>query len=72
VHGFVFAAVESDWPHVAAPYMLDDDVLEAARRENRRLLNRYAECKRTGIWPGYPAGIQQISLPKWAEYAMQG
>jgi hypothetical protein len=46
--------------------MLDDDVLEAARRENRRLLNRYAECKRTGIWPGYPAGIQQINLPRWA------
>lgn len=66
VHGFVFAAVESAWPHVAAPYMLGDDVLEAARRENRKLLNRYAECKRTGVWPGYAAGINLINLPKWA------
>jgi hypothetical protein len=66
VHGFVFAAVESEWPHVAMPYMLGDDVLAAARRENRRLLNRYAECKRTGVWPGYGSAVQLINLPKWA------
>lgn len=66
VHGFVFLAVESSWPHVAAHYMVGDDVLEAARRENRRLLNRYAECKRTGTWPGYAAGINLITLPRWA------
>ena len=67
VHGFVFAAVESDWPYVAMPYMLGDDVLAAARRENRRLLNRYAECNRTGIWPGYgSSAVQLINLPKWA------
>lgn len=71
VHGFVFAAVESAWPHVAAPYMLGDDVLDAARRENRRLLNRYAECKRTGIWPGYASAIQLINLPAWAQRQLQ-
>lgn len=68
VHGFVFAAVESAWPHAAAAYMLGDDVLEKARSENRRLLNLYAECKRTGIWPGYAAGINLINLPKWATF----
>ncbi len=67
VHGFVFAAVESEWPHAAAAYMLGDDVLEAARRENRRLLTIYAECKRTGQWPGYAAGINLINLPRWAQ-----
>lgn len=66
VLGFVFAAVESTWPHAAAAYMLGDDVLDAARRENRRLLNLYAECKRSGRWPGYGSAIQQITLPKWA------
>ena len=71
VHGFVFAAVESAWPHVAAPYMLGDDVLEAARRENRRLLNRYAECRRTGVWPGYAPAIQLINLPAWAQRQLQ-
>ena len=66
VHGFVFAAVESAWPHAAAAYMLGDDVLDKAREENRRLLDLYAECKRTGKWPGYINTIQQINLPAWA------
>lgn len=72
VHGFVFAAVESAWPHAAAPYMLGEDVLSAARRENRRLLDRYAECKRAGFWPGYAAGgVQLINLPAWAMRQLQ-
>lgn len=71
VHGFVFAAVESAWPHAAAPYMLGDDVLDAARRENRRLLNRYAECNRTGVWPGYSPGVQIINLPSWAQRQLE-
>lgn len=71
VHGFVFAAVESAWPHTAAAYMLGDDVMDAARRENRRLLNRYAKCKRTGVWPGYGDAIQLINLPAWAQRQLQ-
>ena len=71
VHGFVFAAVESSWPHAAAAYMLGDDVLEAARRENRRLLDLYAECRRTGVWPGYANAVSLISLPRWARFGAQ-
>jgi hypothetical protein len=71
VHGFVFAAVEATWPHVAAPYMLGDDVLDAARRENRRLLDRYAECKRMGVWPGYGSAVQIINLPTWAQRQLE-
>lgn len=66
VHGFVFAAVESNWPHAAAAYMLDDAALDKARAENRRLLDLYAECRRTNIWPGYATEIQTITLPAWA------
>jgi exodeoxyribonuclease VIII len=71
VHGFVFAAVESAWPHAAAAYMLGDDVMDAARRENRRLLNRYAECKRIGIWPAYGSAVQLINLPAWAQRQLE-
>lgn len=66
VYGYVFAAVEHDWPHIAKGWMVPDDVLDAARRENRRILNLYAECRRTNTWPGYSAGISLINLPKWA------
>lgn len=67
VHGFVFACVESAWPHQAAAYMLDDEALDRARAKNRELLNLYAECRRNNTWPGYPAEIQPISLPRWAK-----
>lgn len=66
VHGFVFAAAESAWPHAAAAYMLDDEVLDWARRKNRELLNRYAECKKSGQWPAYDTSIQLIAMPAWA------
>jgi exodeoxyribonuclease VIII len=69
VHGFVFAAVESSWPYAAAAYMLGDDVLDKARAECRRLLYLYADCKRTGKWPGYAPGINLINLPRWANFA---
>lgn len=71
VHGYVFAAVEHEWPHVAAAYMVPDDVLEMARAENRRHLNTYAACKRTGIWPGYSAAVSLITLPVWAQRQLE-
>lgn len=66
VHGFVFAVVESAWPHCAGAYMLADDVLDAARRECRRLVRLYSQCMSSGHWPGYDKSIQQIQLPAWA------
>lgn len=68
VYGYAFAAVEHDWPHVAAAYMVGDDVLEKARAENRRTLDRYAECKRSGVWPAFSESIQLITLPRWAHF----
>lgn len=66
VLGFVFGAVESGWPHVAAAYMLDDESTTKGRAEARRLLNRYAECQEADEWPGYQTAIQSITLPAWA------
>ena len=66
VLGFVFAAVEADYPHAAAAYMLDNETRAIAIAENRRLLDLYAACKRANDWPGYATGIELISLPRWA------
>lgn len=66
VLGFVFACVESDYPHAAAAYMLDDESMDKARAENRRLLELYSTCRSANQWPGYPSTIQPISLPAWA------
>lgn len=66
VLGFVFGAVESAWPHVAAPYMLDDESMDKGRAECRQLLNLYAQCLATNKWPGYVETIHPITLPAWA------
>ena len=71
VLGFVFGAVESEWPHCAAAYMLPDDVLDAARREIRRLMRQYADCLQRNHWPGYPAGVTLLTMPRWAQLEIE-
>jgi hypothetical protein len=31
-----------------------------------RALAEYADCERTGIWPGYAPEIVMVDLPAWA------
>jgi exodeoxyribonuclease VIII len=66
VLGFVFVAVETEWPHAANAFMLDAQGLAAGREKYMRNLRTYAECLRTGNYPGYSTGINVISLPSWA------
>lgn len=66
VMGFVFVAVETEWPFAANALMLDDRSREQGRTDYRRNLNTYAECRRNGMWPGYGDRVQLIDLPSWA------
>lgn len=66
VHGMVFAAVESEYPHACAAYMLDDESLRVARERNRAARELYAQCMKAAEWPSYPRNIQVITLPPWA------
>lgn len=66
VLGFVFVAVETEWPHASNAFMLDAQGIAAGRAKYQKNLRTYAECLRTGKWPGYSTGIQVISLPAWA------
>lgn len=66
VLGFIFGAAETEWPHAANAFMLDDESLESGRQKYRANLRTYAECMRTDKWPGYSTGIDVIRLPQWA------
>lgn len=66
VMAFVFVAVESEWPYAACALMLDDQGKAQGRAEYRRNLNTYAQCRASGIWPGYSQSIEIVNLPKWA------
>ena len=79
---FVWLAIEADAPHAAAYYrastaqtdpdtgLLIPGLIEYGDREVDRLLLLYAECERTGQWPGYHTTIESLTPPAWARKAM--
>jgi hypothetical protein len=63
---FILLAVENAYPWQCVPYVLDAFALRQGCIEVNKLLTTYAECQRTGQWPGFGPGLQLISLPDWA------
>ena len=66
VKSFVFFPFEKEPPYACAFYEPDAQMLQAANNRIDTILANYAECLRTGEWPGYPQEIEPISLPAWA------
>ncbi|NSX06043.1 PD-(D/E)XK nuclease-like domain-containing protein [Cupriavidus gilardii] len=66
VLGFIFVAVETEYPFAACALMLDDPAKDAGRSAYRLDLACYADCLRINQWPGYSDQIEIISLPAWA------
>src|SRR5690606_1095926 len=66
VQHFVFIACEKTPPYAVAVYSLDAEGVGKGYSLARRDMATMAECLRTGEWPGYPVGIQTITLPPWA------
>ncbi len=63
--GFVFVGVEKVPPYFVAWYDLDADTLRVGARLNRESLERYRDCKESGLWPGPPRTIQTLRLKPW-------
>jgi len=63
---FIFIAIESESPYAAKLYRIGSQSLEIGREQYRAALNRYAECKASGFWPGYEcANIEEIEVPQY-------
>jgi hypothetical protein len=41
-------------------------MLKTAKKQIAPLLDIYAKCVKTDVWPGYKDELQQIELPRWA------
>jgi hypothetical protein len=59
-------AVEKKAPFAVAVYELTKTTLRAGWRQLEDLLATYAQCERTGNWPGYSREAQELELPHWA------
>lgn len=66
VLGFVFVAVETEWPFAASAVMLDEPGKRQGAIDMRRDLATYAACLKANDWPGHGAAIHQVSMPAWA------
>lgn len=66
VDAFVFLVIEDKPPFAHAIYELAPPDVAEGEAIRRQALLKWAECERTGEWPGYPPGVQQLALPKWA------
>lgn len=69
---FVWAAIETAPPHCVCLYEPDTAMLADGAAAFRRHLNSYVACKQSDQWPGYPAGIQTLSRPRWATTQADG
>jgi len=61
---FAIVAVEKDVPYGVRAAVVAEEAIDVGQREYQRLLEQIAECRRTGVWPGYedpPAW----TLPGW-------
>ena len=64
---FLFVAVEKEPPFAVALYELTDEAIGQGRAQNAAALATYRECRESGVWPGYPSGVEFLDLPKWAQ-----
>jgi exodeoxyribonuclease VIII len=63
---FFFLAVEKEPPYLVGIYELDLEARQIGDDLRRRALDGWAECARTGVWPGYDPMPVSLSLPGWA------
>ncbi|MDQ8040605.1 PD-(D/E)XK nuclease-like domain-containing protein [Cellulosimicrobium sp. XJ-DQ-B-000] len=62
---FVFIVQEKTAPYVVTVVELDTEAEALGRRQIRKAVATFAECQRTGHWPGYTDEVALVSLPTW-------
>lgn len=58
-------------PYVVTVAQVAQSALDIADVKNRAALELYAECTRTGHWPGYAEDVVMATLPPYAERQFQ-
>jgi len=64
---YTIAALEKQRPYGVMLYRLLDEAIQLGETQLDFALPRWAECERTGQWPGYTDDVVDIGVPKWAD-----
>lgn len=64
--GFVFVNVEKEAPYKVSVFYLDNRSVELGRETYIRNCITFAECLKSGKWPGLKETVSAVSLPEWA------
>lgn len=62
---YAYAVVEPSPPHLCAVYTLHPDDIASGRLAYQQAAFLFAESVRNGRWPGLPADVQEVRLPRW-------
>lgn len=62
VKNFAWVALEKTAPYCFGFYAAVEEDLNAARAEISKALATYAECQKSGVWPGLPETFTNLSL----------
>lgn len=66
VDTFGIIAVEKEPPYAVAVYQLENAALRDGARELDVLLEQWAQCEASGVWPSYDTNVVRLDLPVWA------
>jgi hypothetical protein len=64
---FLLICQEKTPPYLVTIAQLDVVALKIGRFLNRQAIETYAECTRTGRWPGHSDEVELLALPAWVE-----
>jgi exodeoxyribonuclease VIII len=67
VKAFIIIAIENFPPYEVAVYIITEEIIAEAQIQINASLERYAECLKTDVWPGYP---NRIMIPGDQEEAI--
>jgi hypothetical protein len=62
VENFFFVMQEKEPPFISQIFVPDELMIDSGEKQMRYAIDRYVECKETGIWQAYSDKIIQLSL----------
>jgi hypothetical protein len=57
--------VETEPPYLVATYHVIPEHVELGREQNRIARERFRDCVKHDVWPGYSEEIEDLELPRY-------